>query len=502
MERLSYKTLDQIGFDGYLLREAPERILQFGEGNFMRAFVEDFTDQMNEKAGFHSKVVLVQPRPAHASPDPRELLNEQEGLYTLCLRGSQSGRKTERTRVISCVSRCLNAYSDYEEVMQCAANPDLRFITSNTTEAGIVYDPACRLTDRPAASFPAKLTQFLYRRYQLFGTVPGKGFIILPCELIDDNGKALEDCVLRHAADWQLGEGFTAWLQKENLFCSTLVDRIVTGYPQAGDRELAVKHGYEDRMADTGELFGLWVIEGPASLREELPFEKAGLPVLLTDDHHPYKERKVRILNGVHTAIVPGAFLSGRDIVRDCMRDEVIRGYMDRAVYEEIIPTLSLPEKELKEFAASVTDRFDNPFIDHRLLSIALNSTSKWKTRILPSLTAFAKQHGGQLPPCLCASLAFCLAFYHGRDLTEAGLTGTREDGSLYVVSDSRFVLEFHASHRDDAPSEYVRAVLSNTDFWGQDLTALPGLYETVLADYQYIEEHGCRGLMEMLSAS
>ena len=276
----------------------------------------------------------------------------------------------------------------------------------------------------------------------------------------------------------------------------------MTGYPQTDARDPAVRHRYEDRMADTGELFGLWVIEGPASLREELPFEKAGLPVLLTDDHRPYKERKVRILNGAHTAIVPGAFLSGRDIVRDCMKDEVIRGYMDRAIYEEIIPTLSLPEKELKEFASSVTDRFDNPFIDHKLLSIALNSTSKWKTRILPSLTAFAKKHGGQLPPCLCASLAFYLAFYHGRDLTETGLTGTREDGSFYVVSDSRFVLEFHASHRDDAPSEYVRAVLSNTDFWGQDLTALPGLYETVLADYQYIEEHGCRGLMETLSAS
>lgn len=399
MNKLSYQTLKEKEFTGYLLKEAPERVIQFGEGNFMRAFVDFFIDNMNEKADFNSKVVLVQPiAPIPGAFDLKDAINEQEGLYTLYLRGCENGEKVNKKRIISCVSRCLNAYTDFDAVMACAENPQLRFISCNTTEAGITYDPTCRFEDRPASSYPGKLTQFLYHRFQTFGSQPGKGFLILACELIDDNGKELEKCVLKYASQWNLGQDFIQWLQKENTFCSTLVDRIVTGFPRTEAPALNEENGYEDNVMDTGEIFGFWVIEGPQSIRTELPFEKAGLPILVTDDHKPYKQRKVRILNGAHTSMVLGAYLAGQDIVRDCMEDPTIQGFMNKAIYDEIIPTLTLPKEELQDFAASVTERFRNPYIDHALLSISLNSTSKWKARVLPSLKAYADQKQ-TLPP-------------------------------------------------------------------------------------------------------
>ena len=317
MKTLNYETLNEIGYDGYLLKDAPERVLQFGEGNFLRAFVDYFIDMLNEKTGFNSKVVLCQP----IAPGLADKINEQEGLYTLYLRGFQDGAKVNKKRIISCVSRCLNPYNDFEEVLKCAENPDLRYITCNTTEAGIAYDPSCRFTDVPASSYPGKLTQFLYRRFRTFGSEIGKGFVILSCELIDNNGKELEKCVLQYAAQWELGDDFMNWIREENLFCSTLVDRIVTGYPRSEADAINEENGYIDNLIDTGEIFGFWVIEGPESLKEELPFEKAGLPVLITDDHKPYKQRKVRILNGAHTSFVLGAYLAGQNIVRDCMND-------------------------------------------------------------------------------------------------------------------------------------------------------------------------------------
>ena len=317
MKKLSYDTLKELNYDGYLMEKAPERVLQFGEGNFLRAFADYFIDIMNEKAGFNSKVVLIQPR--SGSEKIRDFINEQEGLYTLFLRGCVNGHRVNEKRVISSVSRCLNSHSDYEAYMECAKNPELRFIICNTTEAGIRYDESCQFTDRPAASYPGKLTQFLYERYQWFGKEKGKGFVILSCELIDNNGKELEKCVLKYAGQWELGEEFERWVKEENSFCSTLVDRIVTGYPGNEAEEICEEAGYEDKVIDTGEIFGFWAIEGPKELKEEPPFEEAGLPVLITDDHAPYKQRKVRILNGAHTSMVLGAYLAGQDIVRDCM---------------------------------------------------------------------------------------------------------------------------------------------------------------------------------------
>ena len=491
MKTLNYETLNEIGYDGYLLKDAPERVLQFGEGNFLRAFVDYFIDMLNEKTGFNSKVVLCQP----IAQGLADKINEQEGLYTLYLRGFQDGAKVNKKRIISCVSRCLNPYNDFEEVLKCAENPDLRYITCNTTEAGIAYDPSCRFTDVPASSYPGKLTQFLYRRFQTFGSETGKGFVILSCELIDNNGKELEKCVLQYAAQWELGDDFMNWIREENLFCSTLVDRIVTGYPRSEADAINEENGYIDNLIDTGEIFGFWVIEGPESLKEELPFEKAGLPVLITDDHKPYKQRKVRILNGAHTSFVLGAYLAGQNIVRDCMNDEVICGFMNKTIYDEIIPTLTLPKEELEEFAASVTERFKNPFIDHALLSISLNSTSKWKARVMPSLKGYLEKTG-TLPKCITASFAFYLAFYRGQELKEDGFHAVRGNDE-YIINDDRAVLEFFNAHKQDDAAALTHAVCTNTDFWGEDLSKLPGFEESVAQTLKAIEENGTYEVMK-----
>lgn len=497
MKRLSYDVLKEQNYDGYLLENAPEKVLQFGEGNFLRAFADYFIDILNEKTGFNGKVAVVQPRPKHSPVSMADLLNEQEGLYTLYLRGFENGTKVNDRRVISCVSRCMNAYSDYEVVMACADNPELRYITSNTTEAGIVYDPSCQLTDKPAASYPGKLTQFLYRRFEKFGNENGKGFVILPCELIDDNGKALKDCVLKYAKQWNLEETFIRWVNEENFFCSTLVDRIVTGYPKGEADTLNQANGYEDKAINTGEVFGFWVIEGPEWLKDKLPFAKAGLPVLVTDNHKPYKQRKVRILNGAHTSMVLGAYLAGQDIVRDCMADEVICGFMNKAIYDEIIPTLTLPKDELESFAFSVTERFKNPFIDHALLSISLNSTSKWRARVLPTVKDYITKTG-KLPKCLLTSFALYVAFYHnGKELTEAGLSATRSNGDSYTVSDDRTVLEFYLNHKEDSLHDLAYAVCSNCDFWGEDLTELDGFTEMVADVLNEIDKKGTYAVMK-----
>ena len=491
MKKLNYATLEEINYDGYILKDAPERVLQFGEGGFLRAFVDYFIDVMNEKAGFNSKVVLCQPIASGLT----DMINEQEGLYTLYLRGFQDGQKVNKKRIISAVSRCINPYADFEALLACADNPDLRFITCNTTEAGIAYDPSCQFTDAPASSYPGKLTQFLYRRFQKFGTEKGKGFIILACELIDDNGKELEKCVLQYAQQWNLGEEFIQWVKQENIFCSTLVDRIVTGYPRAEAEALCEENGYIDNLIDTGEIFGFWVIEGPQSIKEEFPCDKAGLPILITDNHKPYKQRKVRILNGAHTSFVLGAYLAGQDIVRDCMNDEVINGFMNKTIYDEIIPTLTLPEEELKDFAASVTERFKNPFIDHALLSISLNSTSKWKARVMPSLKGYVEKTG-KLPACITASFAFYMAFYTGLRLEEDGLIASRGTNE-YTVKDDRDILEFYDAHKEDSIEDYVHAVCSNQNFWGEDLGAIPGFESAVAAYLKAIEEKGAYEVMK-----
>ncbi|MBO5373015.1 MAG: tagaturonate reductase [Lachnospiraceae bacterium] len=494
MQKLSYETLKNIQYDGYILKDAPERILQFGEGNFLRGFVDYFVDVMNEKAGFNSKVVLCQPIAQGLS----DAINEQNGLYTLYLRGFENGQKINSKRVISCVSRCINPYADFSALLECAKNPNLRFITCNTTEAGITFDASCKFTDTPASSYPGKLTQFLYERFKYFGSIKGKGFIILSCELIDNNGKELEKCVLEYASLWHLEHDFITWIKQENIFCSTLVDRIVTGYPAKEAANLCEENSYLDTLIDTGEIFGFWVIEGPESLKNELPFEKAKLPVLITDNHKPYKQRKVRILNGAHTSMVLGAYLAGKDIVRDCMEDTVILRFMNKTIYEEIIPTLTLPKEELEGFAASVTERFKNPFIDHALLAISLNSTSKWKARVLPSLKGYVEKYD-KIPSCITASFAFYIAFYRGQERCEDGLMAIRPKGDPYTIKDDADILDFYFSHKEDDTKTLAHAVCSHIDFWGEDLCQIPGFEETVAFYLEQIETKGTYAVMQEL---
>lgn len=488
MRTLSYQTLRDIGYTGYVLEHAPERVLQFGEGNFLRAFAEDWVDRMNERVGFNAKAVLVQP----IAQGLTDAINEQEGLYTLYLRGRQNGEQVCEKRVISCVSRCIDPYADFQALLDCAKNPELRFILSNTTEAGIVFDPESRFDQTPPDSFPAKLTRFLYERFML--SLPG--FVILSCELIDDNGKELERCVREYIRRWGLPETFAAWVSDENVFCSTLVDRIVTGYPRAEADALNAENGYADRLLDTGEIFGFWVIEGPDWLKNEFPAERAGLPVLITRDHAPYKQRKVRILNGAHTALTPGAFLAGKEIVRDCMSDPVLRGFMNRAIDEEILPTLTLPEDETRGFAAAVADRFENPFIDHELLSIALNTTAKWKARLGPSLLGYTRKFG-RLPKTITAAFAFYIAFYRtGHTLENGVLTGSR-DGRDYPIRDDAWVLEFFYEHRRDDARSLVSAVVRNERMWGTEFAALPGFEDAVTDTLCAIETLGAYEAMQ-----
>ena len=485
MDNLNYQTLEKKRYNGYLLQEAPERVLQFGEGNFLRAFVDYFVDVANEKGDFNSKVVITQPIGGGLA----DMINDQQGLYTLYLRGSKNGEAVEEKRVISCVSRCLNPYKDYADLLEVAHNPELRFIISNTTEAGIVYDDSCKFDDAPPASFPAKLTRFLYERFSAFGNESGKGLVILPCELIDDNGVELEKCVRQHISDWNLSEDFCKWLDSEVLFCPTLVDRIVPGYPRNEAEKLWEQNGYSDNLIDTGELFGLWVIEGPDSLKEELPFEKSGLPVIVTGDHKPYKERKVRILNGAHTTMFSVGYLSGMDIVRECMDDENLYSFTRKTIFDEIIPTLSLPQDELEQFAEDVLDRFKNPYIDHQLLSISLNSVSKWRARVLPTVRGYMGKFE-KVPVRLVLGFAALLEFYHGDKVLDGKLIAKR-NGDDYEVLDDAWVLEFFAAHYGDSIEEYVVNVCANEKFWGMNLNDIPQFTDTVVEYVTDIRKNG-----------
>lgn len=490
MKRLNYEVLNDSGYKGYVLGkgDAPVKVLQFGEGNFLRAFVDYWFDMSNEKVGWNGKVALVQP----IAQGLTKIINEQEGLYTLYLRGAENGEKVNRKRVISVVDGCYNPYdqADWDRIKEIAQSDDLEYVASNTTEAGIVYDPDSSFDQLPPVSFPAKLTVLLYERFK----AGKKGLVILSCELIDANGKELEKCCLRHAEDWKLGSDFKKWLSNECLFCSTLVDRIVPGRIRDPEevKELNEQNGYEDSLLDVGEVFGVWYIEGPEALSGKLPFQKAGLNVYVVPEVAPYKKRKVRILNGAHTGFVLGAYLAGQNIVRDCMHDETIHAFMNKMLYDEIIPILPLDKDDCRKFAEAVTDRFANPFVDHQLMSISLNSTSKWKARDLPSLIEYTEKFG-KLPQALTMGFAAYIAFY-STDLQrreDDGLIAKRPAGNEYKIQDDGWALDFYWDHRNADDKTLVHDVLTDIQMWDQDLTEIPELEMTVLKDLELIRTEG-----------
>jgi len=491
MERLSYRTLEQQGYDGFLLKEAPVKILQFGEGNFLRAFVDYFFDLANEKGGFNGKAAVVQP----IAEGRKKELNDQDGLYTVYLRGLKDGEKVVQRRIVSAIDHVINPYEDYEELMDYAAQPQIRFVVSNTTEAGIAYDPACRFEDRPAASFPGKVTQVLLERYQKLGGMDAPGFVFLSCELIDYNGLELKKCVNRYIDQWNLDEDFRSWVNEKNIFCSTMVDRIVTGYPHKEADALNEENGFIDANLDTGELFAVWYIEGPQELEDELPFKKLGLPVIVTEDCRPFKQEKVRILNGVQTTMVLANYLAGHDIMRFALEDEEITRFGRSVVFNEIIPTLHESEDfpfthdDLTDYAEVIFERLNNPYIDHQLLDISLNTTSKWRARVLPSLLAYQEEFG-RVPEGLMLGFSAYLCFYHGFELTEKGLVNRRGEQE-YLVRDDRSVLEFYYAHRDDSLAQLAEAVAAREDWWGCDLRTVPTFMETCLSQLAFIEEKG-----------
>ncbi len=470
--------------------DRPVKVLQFGEGNFLRAFVDYMVDIANEKTGFNGSIVLVKPiEMGQLFP----AFTEQDKRYTVMLRGLVDGKPMESTRIITSVSDVVDAYRDYSHYADYAKCETLRFIVSNTTEAGIVLDTTDDISLCPPKSYPGKLCKFLYERAVHFDYAADKGLIILPVELIDDNGIELKRCVLALAKQWNLGDKFIAWLENACVFTSTLVDRIVTGYPRGEDQAIFEKLGYEDHILVTAEPFGLWVIESQKDISKELPLPDCGLPVIFTDNQKPYKQRKVRILNGAHTSFVPMAYQFGYDTVLDAMNDPVIQNFMQKTLYDEVIPTLTLPKEDLMAFAEAVTGRFCNPYIRHMLLSICLNCVSKWRARCLPSLSVYVEKEG-KLPNHLAFSLAALLSLYSGGKAADGKIHKQRKvDHAEFDLQDDAAVVAFFTEESFASPEEEVKAFLSNSAFFGQDLTQIPGLYDYVLDAYRDILEHGMR---------
>jgi len=467
----------------------PVRIIQFGEGNFLRAFIDWMVDRMNEEVGFQTGITVIQPIAAGLA----EKINAQNGLYTLFLNGLREGKPFSEHRIIRCLDRCLNPYANFQGYLRTAENSDLRFVVSNTTEAGIAFNGHDRMGDAPPSSFPAKLTVWLYHRYRHFQGAESAGLIFLPCELIEDNGDNLKECILKYVVLWKLENGFAEWIKKFCCFCNTLVDRIVTGYPKERAPELSAKLGYEDLLMTEGELFHLWVIQGPDFLKKELPFHKCGLNVLFAKDVAPYRTRKVRILNGAHTSFVPAAYLMGVETVREAVEHPLLGAFLRQTLFEEIIPTLDLPKEELTAFAEAVLERFKNPFIKHYLMSIALNSISKFQVRVLPSLGEYMKRQG-RVPERLAFSFAALIAFYKGRRGNDPiPLNDSPENLALFKA--------LWASHDGSLESiqKMVMKVLGQKDLWQTDLNEWKGLGQ-VLGEYlREIETRGMEATLQQV---
>lgn len=452
----------------------PERMIQFGEGNFMRAFVDWQLQQMNNLGMFNGSAVLVQP----IGQGLGGLMAEQDNLYTVLLNGIMQQQTVNSREIISSVSRVISPYDDYAAYLALAEDDNLEFITSNTTEAGIAYHAGDTLNDAPPKSFPAKLTALLHRRFEL----GKKGFVIIPCELIDRNGEKLREIVQQYAAEWQLGEAFDKWLVEENTFCCSLVDRIVPGYPRDKAAQLEAELGYLDNLMVTAEPFLFWVIEGPAWLAEKLPLAEAGLNVVVTDDMTPYRERKVHLLNGPHTAMVPLAMMAGLETVEDVMNDETFLRFVQDLMNDELIPMLDLPTDELTSYSAAVLERFKNPFVRHELASISLNSISKFKSRLLPVLLRY-QQERGKLPELMTLAFAALLLSYRGDRVA-------RQDGAeVLAVFDQAW----------SSPDSFVQTILKDDSLWGQDLTLVPGLADAIAAKLQELESTDSRASLQQV---
>lgn len=475
MERLNRTTAKAVKY--------PEKIIQFGEGNFLRAFVDWIVWKTDKASDFNAGVVVVQP----IDKGMVDVLNGQDGLYHLNLQGIDKGTPVDSLDMIDVITRGINPYRDFDSYLSLAENPDIRFVISNTTEAGIAFDPACRLEDRPASSYPGKLTQLLYRRFLHFKGDMSKGLIIFPCELIFLNGKVLKECIHRYIDLWNLGDAFRAWFENAcGVYC-TLVDRIVPGYPKDNIDSLLARAGYEDRLVVKAEIFHLWVIEAPESVAREFPADKAGLNVLFVPSEAPYHERKVTLLNGPHTVLSPVGYLSGLDTVKECVEDPLVGKFVRKVMYDELLHTLDLPEEELKDFADAVLERFVNPYVKHFVTSIMLNSFPKFRTRDLPGLKKYLERKG-TLPQGLVLGLAGIITYYKG---------GRRGDVEIVPADDAAVISLLKELWASGDVSVVSRGVLGAESIWGEDLNAIPGLTAMLEEKLSLIQSRGMRAAVE-----
>ncbi len=473
----------------------PVRILQIGDGNFLRGFVDWMIDVANGAGLCNGEVTMVQPLERGIA----ELMQAQDNLYTVLLRGVQNGEQIEATRIVSCVKDSLNPYAQWDAMLALAADPSLRFVVSNTTEAGIAYVAEGFVAGSCPANFPAKMTALLFARFNALGGARKTGLVFLPCELIEANGSKLRRCILEFAAAWKLPAAFVAWVEEANVFCNTLVDRIVPGYPAAEAEALTARLGYKDPLIVAAEPFLLWVIEGPASLAEELPLHKAGLDVVWTDDLQPYRTRKVRILNGAHTASSLASYSASLDTVRAMTEDPVVSTFLNRVMFEEIVPFVPLPEAERKAYAETIVERFANPHIRHELISIALNSVSKWQVRVLPTVKDFIARNG-KAPAGLAFSLAALLNFYRGKFVEDgSGAYEGERAGQAYRILDNADLLSIMHSAWQAAAADankLVATLLADVRLWGEDLTQLAGLAEATATALTRIQAVGVKRAM------
>lgn len=472
MENLNRKTAPQA-------HQYTEKIIQFGEGNFLRAFIDWIIWKTNQKTDFNASVVIVQP----IEKGLVSWLNEQDGLYHLNLQGLDEGKPVDSVDMIDVVSRGLSPYSDFQAYLSLAEQPEIRFVISNTTEAGIAFDPACRLTDEPASSYPGKLVQLLYHRYEHFKGAPDKGLIIFPCELIFENGRHLKECIYKYIELWELPEAFKIWFTNCCGVYSTLVDRIVPGYPRDTAAQLCERVGYQDKLLDKAEIFHLWVIEAPQEVAAEFPADKAGLHVLFVPSEAPYHERKVTLLNGPHTVLSPVGYLSGLNTVKECCEDETVGKFVHKVMFEELMETLNLPKDDCMKFAADVMDRFRNPFVKHFVTSIMLNSFPKYKTRDLPGLKTYLERKG-ELPQGLVFGLAAICTYYKG---------GMRGEDEITPNDDPKIMDSLKALWATGDVKAVAKGVLADEFIWGEDLNAIPGLFEQLAADLTLIQEVGMK---------
>lgn len=460
------------------VKTRPERIIQFGEGNFLRAFVDWIVWNMNEKTDFDSSVVVVQP----IAKGMVDLLNKQDNLYHVNLQGLDKGEAINSLTLIDVISRALNPYTEFDTFMKLAEQPEMRFVISNTTEAGINFDPSCRLSDAPASSYPGKLTQLLYHRFRTFDGDKSKGLIIFPCELIFLNGHKLKETIYQYIDLWNLGNAFRNWFEEACGVYATLVDRIVPGFPRKDIDTIKEKLQYNDNLVVQAEIFHLWVIEAPLEISKEFPADKAGLNVLFVPSEAPYHERKVTLLNGPHTVLSPVAFLSGIDIVRDACQDEVIGKYIHKVMFSELMETLNLPKAELEQFAGDVLDRFNNPFVDHQVTSIMLNSFPKFETRDLSGLKEYLKRKG-RLPDGLVLGLAAIITYYKG---------GKRADGTDILPNDAPEIVHLlQQLWATNSTEKVARGILAADLIWNEDLNTIPGLTEKLTSYLDAIQEKG-----------